>query len=116
MKKSIMFGILSLCVMVGFPFLAVTFVSGDGAMAVCFLLFFAVDPVYSILVGIFASGNIKARWYQPVLSAVLFLAGVWTFFDSSEIAFVLYAVCYCVIGVISMTLSFLVLRFSKKRG
>ena len=36
--------------MLMFPWLAVAFVKGDAGMAVCFLLFFAVNPLYSVLI------------------------------------------------------------------
>ncbi len=37
--------------MLALPWLAVTFVKGDAGMAVCFLLFFAIDPLYSVAIG-----------------------------------------------------------------
>ncbi|WP_279053510.1 hypothetical protein [Eisenbergiella tayi] len=55
MKKNIILWMAaSAVVMLAFPWLAVTFVKGDAGMAVCFLLFFAVNPLYSVLIGAFA--------------------------------------------------------------
>ena len=52
MKKNIIFWLAaSVAVMLALPWLAVTFVTGDAAMVVCFLLFFAVNPVYSVAIG-----------------------------------------------------------------
>lgn len=74
-------------------------------MAVCFLLFFAVNPITAVIVGMFSGRNIKASWFQPILLAVLFLLGTWMFFDIGELAFVFYAVGYFVISMVSMFLS-----------
>ena len=67
MKKNIILWMAaSAVVMLAFPWLAVTFVKGDAGMAVCFLLFFAVNPLYSVLIGAFAGKDIRhlscMRW------------------------------------------------------
>ena len=51
MKKMIPWIIASAVIMLVFPWLAVTFVKGDGGMAVCFILFFALNPIYAIFAG-----------------------------------------------------------------
>lgn len=91
--------------MLAFPWLAVTFVKGDAGMAVCFLLFFAVNPLYSVLIGAFAGKDVKHLWSLPVISAVLFLIGTWIFFDMGETAFILYAAVYLIIGIMAMLIS-----------
>ena len=85
--------------------LVVTFVKGDAGMAVCFLLFFAVNPLYSVINGAFAGKDVKHLWSLPVISAVLFLIGTWIFFDMGETAFILYAAVYLVIGIMAMLIS-----------
>ena len=74
-------------------------------MAVCFLLFFAVNPLYSVLIGVFAGKDVKHLWSLPVISAVLFLIGTWIFFDMGETAFILYAAVYLIIGIMAMLIS-----------
>lgn len=109
MKKNyIMWLILSIAVMFILPWAAVTFVKGDAGMAACFLLFFAVNPIYSIIIGIFSGRNLKERWSLPIISAVLFLLGTWIFFNMGEIAFLLYAGIYLVIGMAVMLVSALI--------
>ena len=106
MKKNIILWVAaSMAVMLAFPWLAVTFVKGDAGMAVCFLLFFAVNPLYSMIIGAFAGKDVKHLWSLPVISAVLFLIGTWIFFDMGETAFILYAVVYLVIGIMAMLIS-----------
>lgn len=48
MKKLIFWIIASSVIMLAFPWLAVTFIKGDGGMAVCFILIFALNPIYVI--------------------------------------------------------------------
>ena len=106
MKKNIILWVAaSMAVMLAFPWLAVTFVKGDAGMAVCFLLFFAVNPLYSMIIGAFAGKDVKHLWSLPVISAVLFLIGTWIFFDMGETAFILYAAVYLVIGIMAMLIS-----------
>lgn len=100
--------LISAIVMIIFPFLAVTFAKGDAGMAICFLLFFAVNPIYSIVVGIFSGNNANIMWSMPIISAVMFLLGTWIFFDMGERAFLLYAGVYFIIGIVSMLISMLI--------
>ncbi len=110
MKKEIILWVTaSMAVMLALPWLAVTFVKGDAGMAVCFLLFFAVNPVYSVITGVFAGKDVKHLWSLPIVSAVMFLTGTWIFFDMGETAFILYAVVYLALGIAAM-LSSMVIR------
>ena len=106
MKKNIILWLAaSAVVMLAFPWLAVTFVKGDAGMAVCFLLFFAVNPLYSVLIGALAGKDFRRLWSLPVISSALFLIGTWIFFDMGETAFILYAAVYLIIGIMAMLIS-----------
>ncbi len=104
----------SAVVMLVFPWLAVTFVNGDAGMAVCFLLFFAVNPIYSVIIGAFAGKDIRHLWSLPFISAVLFLIGTWIFFDMGETAFILYTVVYLAIGIVAMLISMFIRKKMQK--
>lgn len=80
-KKSIGWLIGSAAVMLLLPWAAVTFAPCNSGMAVALLLFFAIDPIYSIILGIFAGKHIKEMWSLPVMAAALFLLGACIFFD-----------------------------------
>lgn len=95
----------SAIIMLLLPWAAVTFVKGDGGMAACFILFFVVNPIYSVTAGAFAGRNSKQLWLLPVLSAILFLAGTWILFDMGETAFILYAAVYLLLGYAAMLIS-----------
>ena len=109
MKKNIIFWLaVTAAIMLAMPWLAVTLVKGDAGMAACFVLFFAVNPIYSVAIGVFAGKDVKHLWSLPVISAVLFLIGTWIFFDMGEMAFVLYAVVYLVLGIVTMLISMII--------
>ena len=110
MKKLLTWTALAALLMIGGPFLALK-LTGWNAMGACFLLFFAVDPLFSAACGAFAGTNIKKLWMLPVITAGLFLAGVWMLFDMGEPAFLLYFGGYLLIGVLAMVIS----AFVKKR-
>ena len=98
-KRTIISLLIAALVALLLPWFAVTFVKGDNGMAVCFLMFFAVNPVTAILLGIFSGGDVRAAWFQPLLFAALFLLGTW------EMAFVLYAAAYLILGYAAMLLA-----------
>ena len=60
---------VSVVVMLVMPWAAVTFVKGDAGMAVCFLLFFVIAPIYSVAIGGLAGKDRKHLWSLPVRSA-----------------------------------------------
>ena len=74
-------------------------------MAVCLILFFAINPVFSVLIGVFAGKDADRSWYLPVISPLLFIAGTWMFFDMGETAFVTDAGFYLMLGLAAMFLS-----------
>ena len=113
-KDTILWMAASAVVMLAFPWIAVTFVKGDAGMAVCFLLFFAINPLYSVLIGAFAGKGIRRLWSLPVISAALFLIGTWVFFDMGETAFVLYAAVYLALGIAAMLISMIIRKKAQR--
>lgn len=105
MKKLALWLMLSAFVLLALPWLVVTFVKGSGGMAVCFLLFFAVDPVYAICAGSRAGRDVKRLWPLPVITAGFFLLGAWLLFDMGEAAFLQYALVYLLLGLAAMWVS-----------
>lgn len=83
--------------MIVLPFLTVKF-AGINGMAICFILFYAINPIFCLLCGIYAG----RRWYIPVVNAVLFLVGVCLFFTINEPAFLWYSIAYLLIGYVAM--------------
>ena len=110
----ILWFIISAVIMLALPWLAVSFIKGDGGMAVCFILFFAINPIYSVIMGVFAGKNVKRLWGMPVISTVLFLLGSWIFFSMGEKAFILYAGVYLILGIAAMAVSMIIHRKSQR--
>lgn len=110
----ILWVMISMVIMLVLPWLAVSFVKGDAGMAVCFILFFAVNPIYSVIMGVFSGKNIKSLWGMPVISAILFLLGSWIFFSIGEKAFILYAGVYLILGIAAMTISMIIHRKAQR--
>lgn len=78
-KRVVLWLAVSAIIMLVLPWLAVTFVKGDAGMAVCFLLFYAINPIYSIIIGAIAGKDIKHLCSLPFISSILYLFGVWIF-------------------------------------
>ncbi len=114
MKKNfLLWSAASAFIMLFLPWLAVTFVKADGGMVVCFALFYGVDPIYSIMLGGFAGKDIGCLWSLPLISAVLFLAGAWIFFDAGETSFILYTLVYLVLGIAAMLISMFIRKSTR---
>lgn len=111
MKKMIAWLIASASILLALPWLAVTFVKSDAGMAVSLFLFFVLNPIYAICAGAYAGRDVKRFWALPVITALFFLAGAWLFFDMGEMAFILYALIYLLLGIAAMLLS----RFIRKK-
>ena len=106
MKKTVglicaAFGVLTLL-----PLLAVTFATRSGMM-LTILLFFAVNPVFFVWLGVRSGSCIKKRWFLPALSAVIYVVSSWLIFDAYEPVFLIYAGVYLAIGTVAMLIRWL---------
>ena len=105
-KKTIMIWLaVTIIVMFALPFAVARLASECSGMALCMMLFFIVNPIYSAILGYRCGKDIKKMWNLPLVSAVAFLAGTWIFFDIHELWFVVYAIVYLAIGWIAMAIS-----------
>jgi len=111
MHKRIAYILAAGALMIGCPWLVVTY-AGSAGMVVCLFLFFGANPLFCGLCGFCAGKDIRRLWYIPLVTALLFLAGAWLFFEMGEPAFVLYGLVYLVIGTLAMLMS----GFLKSRG
>lgn len=104
MKKIVYYLTASIFLLFIVPWLAVTFAASDAGMIISILLLFAVNPMYSIFVGIVAGKHMKTLWWLPLVTTLIFLAGAWTVWDMGEPAFLLYGGCYLLISSVAMLL------------
>lgn len=101
MKKTITWLVLS--VIVFFVLLLLTALyGGSNGLGICFLLFFAVNPLFFIVEGIVCGLTLKQHWWLPLASSVLYLLSAWLFLKMGEMEFVRYAGIYLGAGVLSM--------------
>ncbi|MBE6941903.1 MAG: hypothetical protein E7455_06465 [Ruminococcaceae bacterium] len=109
MKTLIVWTLLAVLLMIGGPWLALQF-AGMDAMGICFILFFAINPLFSVVCGALAGKKIRQLWALPIITAGLFLLGVWLFFEMGEPAFLIYSGSYLIISIIAMLISAFVNR------
>lgn len=114
MKKNIAAVILIAVVMILFPWLAATFASHDAGMAICFVLFFGVNSMESLFVGIYSGMEPKRRWFLPFANSAVFLLGVWTVFDWGNPDFYGFAVAYLAVALVAMLATIVVARNVRK--
>lgn len=103
MKRLLRWTLGAVVLMVICPWLAVTF-AGSAGMAVCFILFYALNPLFALLCGLAAGKALKKLWSLPLITAGLFLLGTWLFFSPLDSVFFLYAAIYLAIALVAMTL------------
>lgn len=95
----------TIIVMFALPFAVAGLASECSGMALCMMLFFIVNPIYSAILGYHCGKDIKKMWNLPLVSALAFLAGTWIFFDIHELWFIVYATVYLAIGWTAMAIS-----------
>lgn len=100
----------SFAIMYLLPAIVAKFSPACSGMVFCMLLFFIVNLAYSVITGIISGMKFRQRWYLPAISAILFLAGTWTFFDHTEMWFIAYAAAYLLLSFITATLTHLSLK------
>lgn len=96
---------VTVAVMFALPFCVARFAPADAGMALCMILFFIVNPIYSAVLGYRCGSNVRLMWNLPLVSSVAFLAGTLLFFDIREVWFIIYATVYLIIGWTAMGIS-----------
>lgn len=104
MKKYILWTLLAALVMLVCPWLLVKFAGSYGMISV-FILFFAVNPLFSLLCGVYAGQDIRRLWALPLLPAAFFLIGTMLLFAFGEQTFLLYAAAYLVLATLAMAIT-----------
>lgn len=104
-KESVIWLAVSIAVMFALPFAVARLASECSGMALCMILFFIVNPIYSAILGFRCGRNIRQMWNLPLVSSIAFLAGTWLFFDIKEVWFIIYALVYLIIGLTAMGIS-----------
>lgn len=107
--KTIISSIVTMILVLFLPlFLAVQFASASAGMAVCLLLFYVVNPVFSVVLGIYSGLNIKKLCYMPSFFSFLYILSVYIVLDTKDSAFLFYAGAYFLFGTTAMLFTFLI--------
>lgn len=96
---------ITVAVMFTLPFAVARLASECSGMALCMILFFIINPIYSAILGFRCGKDIRRMWNLPLVSSIAFLAGTWLFFDIKEVWFIIYALVYSSIGWTAMGIS-----------
>lgn len=104
MKRNVAWVVLSAVFLFIPPFLTARF-AGTSGMALCFVMFYAVNPIFFAAEGIACGKNIKKHWFLPLVSALIYLFSMWLMFDAGETDFILYAGIYLSIGTVMMLIA-----------
>ena len=96
------------------PWLVCFVIRSDAAMAICFILWYAIDPVFAIAAGMFAGRDPRRMWYVPLLIPALFILASWTCFEWGDPAYITYALMYLLMGGTTMFV-FLLLTNGKRK-
>lgn len=96
---------VTIAVMFVFPFAVARLASECSGMALCMILFFIINPIYSAILGFRCGRDIRRMWNLPLVSSIAFLTGTWLFFDIKEAWFIIYASVYLIIGWTVMGIS-----------
>ena len=107
MKKRIKWVIFSFAVLFLLPLISAKF-AGQNGMALCFIMFFAINPIFFLVEGIVSGKEIKKYWFMPLVSALIYLLSMWVVFDMGETAFVLYSGIYLAMGVVTMLVTYVI--------
>jgi len=111
MKRFVIIMAFIITAMLIIPLLTVNTIKAEAGMLVALVLFFGLNPIVSVCVGILSGQSIKYFWYTPILTATLF----WVFSSFTyQTAFpVVYSAVYFVICLISMLITCIIKKTKK---
>ena len=105
-KPAVIWTAAALLLFLIIPWLTCLVIKSDAAMAVCFILWYAIDPVFAIAAGMFAGKRPRELWFVPVLLPILFILASWTCFEWGDPAYTGYAMMYALLGGTTMLIFF----------
>lgn len=110
-KHPLLFGtLLSAAVMIALPVCVFSFGTEVTGMMLILTVWFVVDPIWSILIGMYAGSDAAKRWPLPLISGALFVPGCWMGLSDYSADFLVYAGAYIFIAAAAMLVTALVHR------
>ena len=105
-KPAVIWTAAALLLFLIIPWVTCLVIKSDAAMAVCFILWYAIDPVFAIAAGMFAGKRPRELWFLPLLLPVLFLISTRICF-APDPAYMGYALMYALLGGTTMLVFFI---------
>lgn len=102
-------------VMLLLPVLALKLGGAIAGMALCFILFFAVNPLAVLCLGILSGTDIRHLFWVPFVSALAFPLGFSVAVGELVTDLFVYAGLYVIIGLVAMGATALGIRYKNSR-
>ena len=115
-KKILVFLAALIFCMLLIPILVINIAPADAGMALCFLLFFAVNPFFVIAFGIVAGTELRKLWWFPVATSAVFPLFFWIAVGDFVWELWIYSALYFCVGVLAMLGTYLGRSLGKKKG
>ena len=115
-KKKILIFLAALIVcMLLIPVSVINIAPEDAGMALCFLLFFALNPLFVIAFGIVAGTELRKLWWFPIAASAVFPLFFWIAVGGVVWELWIYSVLYFCVGVLAMLGTHLGVNIGKNR-
>ena len=115
-KKIAVSLIILITVMLILPLLVVNAASPDLGMSLTLLLFFIINPITLVLLGVIAGSNVRILWWIPVLCAAVFPPFFAVAIQELVAELWIYSGLYLCIGILSMLARAILLKKAQKRS
>ena len=112
MKKLLVI-ISIIIVMLLFPLCAIMFVSPDASLIAILLMFYIINPMFSIVIGIVSGLEIKRMWWSSLLLPASFIASGYLILKTGHDCLI-YSLVYFILHFISMLITS-ILKYNKDR-
>ena len=117
MKNKIIISVLSLIiVMLIIPVGVVNFAPEDAGMALCFILFFIINPIFITVLSVISAFDVRNLWWIPILSAIVFPFFFWIAVKEVVKELFFYSIVYLLIGVLAMLATYVWKKYFYKKS
>lgn len=90
--------IISLLAFALVPWLVISYIGGMDALGILLILFFAFNPLVSIVIGVLSGWGEKVQWYLPIIAGAIFLIAE-TVITGFDFTYIIAAAIYIGLGI-----------------
>lgn len=90
-------------------------VSAEASIGVLYILFFMLEPLFALIMGLYAGRQIRLRWFTALAVPVMFLLGIAAVFGAGVVEFLVYSVTYLLLTLAGMLASYLFTAWREAR-